>query len=77
MWGKESTEDVCENQGLNLDTIKKELNKAVRDINVSTSLDFNDWDIDFMIDYIEYVHHNYLKKNLSVIEEMLKKLIRV
>lgn len=67
---------VCENQGLNLDTIKKELNNAVRDINVSTSLDFNDWDIDFLIDYIEYVHHHYLKKNLSVIEEMLKNLIR-
>jgi regulator of cell morphogenesis and NO signaling len=68
--------EVCESHGLNLETVKQELSEAVRNLNVSNSLDFNLWDIDFLIDYIEYVHHHYLRENLCVIDDMLAKLVQ-
>ncbi len=74
--GKFSLRDICDTKGLNVETLKKELNTAINNINFSNSLDFKDWDIDFLIDYIEYVHHHYLKQNLSLIADMIDKLIR-
>ena len=73
--GKLQLREICDSRGLSLDNVKTELHKALQTVNAANSLDFNDWDIDFLIDYIEYVHHHYLKKNLSSIEEILRKLI--
>jgi regulator of cell morphogenesis and NO signaling len=66
---------VCEEKGLDLQEIKRQLNESLRTINYSNSLDFNDWPIDFLIDYIEYVHHHYLRRNLAAVQEMLNKLV--
>jgi regulator of cell morphogenesis and NO signaling len=73
--GKYTLRTACESRGLSLETVKKELNDAVHSVNSHNSLDFNDWPIDFLIDYIEYVHHHYLRANLAGIEELLKKFV--
>ena len=73
--GKLPLRTVCEEKGLNLQEIKRQLNESLRAINYSNSLDFNDWPIDFLIDYIEYVHHHYLRTNLNAVQEMLDKLV--
>jgi regulator of cell morphogenesis and NO signaling len=35
------------------------------------TIDFNEWDIDFLADYILNVHHRYLKKALPVVRELV------
>src|SRR5215208_1073725 len=69
--GKLPLQTAC--TALNLDTemIKTELNEAVRNISVSNSIDFRNWEIDFLIDYIIHVHHEYLTRNLPEIEQVL------
>jgi regulator of cell morphogenesis and NO signaling len=74
--GKSALREACESRGLNVEIIRNELNDVISTVNVSHSLDFNNWDIDFLIDYIEYVHHHYLRQNLSIIDNMLAKLIQ-
>jgi len=73
--GKSTLRAACELKGVDVEQVKQQLNEAVSSVNSSSSLEFNQWPIDFLIDYIEYVHHHYLKKNLSLIEDTLKKLI--
>jgi regulator of cell morphogenesis and NO signaling len=73
--GKFTLRSVCEDKGLDLEQIKLQLRQSLRTINYSNTLDFNDWPIDFLIDYIEYVHHHYLRTNLSAVQEILDKIV--
>src|SRR5262245_7680733 len=62
---------VCETKDLDFNRIKKELEKAVQNLQVSNSLGFDNWDIDFLTDYIIHVHHQYLRDNLPEIKLQL------
>jgi len=73
--GKCTLRDICETKGINVDNVKQELNEAMSSMNPSNSLEFNEWPIDFLIDYIEYVHHHYLRENLSRIEQLLARFV--
>jgi regulator of cell morphogenesis and NO signaling len=73
--GKHTLRDACESKGINVELVKQQLNQAINSVNHSSSLEFNDWPIDFLIDYIEYVHHHYLRDNLSIIEELLSRFV--
>ncbi len=62
--GKWPMKIACQMQGVDADIVQAELEIATRNIQVSNLLDFADWDIDFLIDYLLNVHHQYLKKTL-------------
>jgi len=62
---------VCESKGIDTDKILVELEKATTSIHVSNSLQFADWDIDFTINYIIHIHHQYLKKAFPSVQEEL------
>jgi regulator of cell morphogenesis and NO signaling len=66
---------ACEIRGLDLATIKNELSDAIRVIQISSSVDFNDWDTDFLIDYITNVHHSSLVKNFPDVIETLQRFV--
>jgi regulator of cell morphogenesis and NO signaling len=79
--GKWPMEMTCELQGINLEKLQQELEAAIRTIPVSNQLDFSNWSIDFIIDYIVNIHHQYLRQSLpetmqilnDFVEEHLKK----
>lgn len=73
--GKVPLRTACEIRGLDLTTIKNELNDIIRVIQVSSSVNFNDWDTDFLIDYITHVHHSTLIKNLPDIIDTLQPFV--
>jgi regulator of cell morphogenesis and NO signaling len=60
--GKLSLQTVCDMHGLNIEAIKEELVLARRIIPISSSTDFDTWNVDFLTDYITNVHHAYLLK---------------
>lgn len=66
---------ICENKGIEYDELEAELIKARRHISISNQLNFEDWKIDFLTDYIINVHHQYLRRSLPVMEDQLKKFI--
>lgn len=66
---------VCEMKGINLNSLQNDLYKAVRVNQVSPSLPFDHWDIDFLIDYIIHIHHQYLRHSLPLISDRLQKFV--
>ncbi|MBC7873253.1 MAG: DUF542 domain-containing protein [Ferruginibacter sp.] len=73
--GKWPMEMACEMQGADADKVQAELQQSVRTMQVSNQLDFANWDLDFLIDYLVNVHHQYLKKSLPVTEQLLTELV--
>ena len=53
----------------------EELKQSSRNVCVPGSIDYREWDIDFMADYIIHLHHVYLKKALPDITKMLRSFL--
>lgn len=66
---------VCENRGIELPKIMNDLHLATRDIRISPLLSFQDWRIDFLVEYIINVHHRYLERVFPIVEDQLEKFI--
>lgn len=73
--GKLALQIACEMRGLDTSLIKKELNNALRTIVVSNSINFDNWSVDFLVDYIINVHHSYLINNLPDITDTVKRFV--
>ena len=69
--GKWPVDMACEMHGVDPEKLQRELEAAIRSIPVSNQLDFAGWSIDFLIDYILNVHHQYVKKYLPATRELL------
>jgi regulator of cell morphogenesis and NO signaling len=67
-------EVVCKIQGIDLDQVIEELEQISKNIIISGVLDFKEWEIDFLADYIINVHHAYLRKTLPDLKKMLQDL---
>lgn len=68
--------NVCETKELNPEKIKKDLQDACRNIQVSNRLPFDSWGVDFLADYIVKVHHDYLKLFLPQLQLQLEKFVQ-
>ena len=66
--GQVSLEAACRLRDLDLDNIVNELEEATRNIHLSNSLQFEQWKIDFLVDYIINVHHAYLYQAIPSLE---------
>ncbi len=66
---------ICENKGLDTELIISELQDATRPLQQHASLNFADWDIDFLTDYILNVHHRYLRERLPFIKEEMERFV--
>lgn len=66
---------ICENNDLNADHVLQDLQDAIRVVQVSPALPFDDWKVDFLTDYITNVHHQYLRQALPYIKEQLGKFV--
>ncbi len=60
---------ACQLKEVDEETIIKELEKAIREVNISNTLDFANWDIDFLTDFIVHTHHEYLRKALPLLKD--------
>jgi regulator of cell morphogenesis and NO signaling len=77
--GKWPLKVVCDSRDLDIATIKKELEEAVRTIHLPNTLNFDQWDIDFLSDYIVNVHHSIYRRpclKQENISSILRKAIR-
>lgn len=67
--------EVCEQQNLDRAVIEKDLEKAVQTVNISNSLSYDEWPLDFLIDYIIYIHHGYIKQTTPVLSDQLRSFV--
>jgi regulator of cell morphogenesis and NO signaling len=71
--GRLSLQTVCEIRGLSVESLKQELVLVKRTIPVSSSTDFDKWNVDFLTDYISHVHHNYLLQCLPDVVDTISR----
>lgn len=71
-----SIAEACKKNGIDSESLIADLNKNTTS-NDATNLNFKDWDIPFLVDYIVNVHHKYVTENLDIIDEFAQKVAKV
>ncbi len=56
-------------------TVRGELIAALRRNEVSNLLAFEEWNMDFLVDYIVNIHHAYLRKMLPLTNDLLREFV--
>ena len=78
--GSKTLKDVCEESGIDRLLIVDELRSpsaAGNDDNYSLSKKANDWDVNFLIDYIVNIHHTFLRVHIPEAEGYVEKIANV
>lgn len=70
--GKWAIGTVCELKGIEFSSVKKDLDHAIRPIQLSHLVRYDSWDIDFLVDYIINIHHSYLRQSLPEVKKIVK-----
>src|SRR5580765_6095409 len=73
--GKLPLKMACELKELDLEEMEKELEDSIRTVCIPASLKFDQWDIDFLTDYLINIHHEFLKTALPAAEEYLDRFV--
>lgn len=73
--GKWSLEVACAGKGLDTGEVLEELKKVLRQHPYIAAIEFDEWGLDFLVDYIFNVHHRYLKKALPEINEQIRNFL--
>ena len=58
--GSVSLKSVCEAKGIDFELISNELKEATRNLILPNNLSFEEWKVDFLIDFITNIHHVYI-----------------
>lgn len=74
--GKKTVEEVCRTKGLDVERVKAELN-AVSGEAEQNENNFDNWNLDFLADYIVNTHHDYVRTNVPFITELASKVASV
>lgn len=74
--GGTTIENACKKANINVDDVVNDLlnNTSKKE---AANLNFKDWSAEFLADYIVYVHHTYIRQNLSIIGEFAEKVAKV
>lgn len=73
--GKESLEDACAKKDIDLNKVEKEI-KAL-DLEDNTGDNYQEWSLDFLVDYIVNNHHRFVRKMLPELSFYAEKVARV
>lgn len=73
--GNVNVKDVCSKKGVNYDNIIREID-AISNISSETH-NYNDWDLDFLADYILNTHHKYIVEANNLIIQYSDKVAKV
>jgi regulator of cell morphogenesis and NO signaling len=74
--GKKTVKEACAEKGLDVTKVEQELQQADKKP-VTFQLPYDEWDLDFFVDFILNTHHRYIRKNLPEITTYANKVTEV
>ncbi|PWG80251.1 iron-sulfur cluster repair di-iron protein [Pararcticibacter amylolyticus] len=74
--GKKTLSEVCNKKGIDIHRVEDEL-KNVDQQSQRTGDNYQNWELDFMCDYIINTHHNYVRESIPFLSEISQKVARV
>lgn len=75
--GKQTLKEAAHSVGLDEIELRRRLNQSEELPIAGPPLNFKDWDIDFLSDYIRNVHHRYVREKGPIIQELAHKVADV
>jgi len=75
--GKKTVKEACAEKGLDVTKIEQELQNSDKTSFTARPLPYNDWNLDFLADYIVNTHHSYVKKTIPDIKSYAEKVAKV
>jgi regulator of cell morphogenesis and NO signaling len=75
--GKKTVRQACNEKGIDATKVEIELNKSDQVPTSSRPLAFDEWNLDFLVDYIVRVHHAYVKRNSPDLRAYAHKVMKV
>lgn len=75
--GFKTIEEVCKTKNIKPKELINELEECLENKKNGTSIDFQSWPLDLLIDYIEKKHHRYVEERMPQINQFLNKLVDV
>ena len=64
-------DEVCHLQGLDKAKVEAEMQQAQQTILLSNALAYEEWPVDFLVEYIVHVHHAYIKTVVPKLAETM------
>ncbi|HLV39815.1 iron-sulfur cluster repair di-iron protein [Xanthomarina sp.] len=74
--GKKTVKEACAEKGLDVTKVEQELQQTDK-VPASHPMPYDEWELDFLVDYIVNTHHRYLRKNLPDIAKYANKVMEV
>jgi len=74
--GAVSLKSACEMKGIDFDLISIELKEATRNLILPNYLPFDEWKIDFLIDFIINIYHDYIYRVIPSYSSTLESFTR-
>ena len=74
--GKKTIAEVCEEKNIDATKVQTEL-RLIETENRVSKISYNDWNIDFLADYIVNTHHSYVRKYLPELMNYSTKVAQV
>ena len=74
--GKKTVREVCAEKGIDAEMVERELNQPIANV-TNSNMNFTEWNIDFLADYVVNTHHNFVRKYLPEITAYAKKVAQV
>jgi regulator of cell morphogenesis and NO signaling len=75
--GKKTLKQVCEEKNLDIHKIEEELNQSNNLTSRYTALPYNDWELNFLADFIVNTHHSYVNKTMPELTFYANKVMKV
>ncbi|HEY9364167.1 MAG TPA: DUF542 domain-containing protein [Chitinophagaceae bacterium] len=69
--GQVSLQEACLARNIDCKIVEEDLSAATRNIHLPNALQFSEWKIDFLIDYIINVHHAYVNTTVAPLQASL------
>lgn len=74
--GKKTVTQACNDKKKDYMEVENELNK-IDTFSSNSSQKFDEWNLDFLVDYIINTHHQYVKKAIPILSEYTMKVAKV
>lgn len=74
--GKKTVKEACAEKGLDVTKVEQELQQTDK-VPASRPMSYDEWNLDFLADYIVNIHHSYVRKNLPDITTYADKVMKV